>query len=388
MNVKNGSMLKGRYVEWFCHNTEKEWGYEKDQSDSFAVIHPKEQKEGEKYPLYVVFHSAGHDLYSTFVCLCEEGNHDIYHSPDFCYALILDCRANEKDWWWGGADAHLELNLNARGTELSPVENRCIDTVKWVMDNYPINREKVYAVGNSMGGSGALGIGLNHGDIFTAIKANVPAGAYHAADRCDFDGKAADGFKIPDPPLVIDYSSPKDGWSDGHEVLYSGMKKKKFALMGFWGDYGHENNNERIAACNDLIHSFDIFSMNKSESYPVFTNASTDSIIPWPDDRQNKNMGQVNGFFRWKNVEDTENRYAVSLNLLRQNEWQSRETFPTLSVADVTPRRLQEFRPVPGETYKYSFGDISGEVKADVDGLITIEKLPVTDKDTLLVITK
>ncbi len=34
-----------------------------------------------------------------------------------------------------------------------------------------------------MGGSGALGIGRRHGDVFAAIKANVPAEVKHASNR-------------------------------------------------------------------------------------------------------------------------------------------------------------------------------------------------------------
>ena len=37
----------------------------------------------------------------------------------------------------------------------------------------------------------------------------------------------------------------------------------------------------------------------------AFTNATDNSKPPWPDDLKNPAAGQVNAFFRWKNVSDT-----------------------------------------------------------------------------------
>ena len=53
---------------------------------------------------------------------------------------------------------------------------------------------------------------------------------------------------------------------------------------------------------NDLINSFDWLSVKKNEAYPVFTNASTNDPLPWPDQLADKKPGQVNAFFRWKIV--------------------------------------------------------------------------------------
>jgi hypothetical protein len=45
---------------------------------------------------------------------------------------------------------------------------------------------------------------------------------------------------------------------------------------------------------------------------------------------------------------------------------------------NLTPRRLQKFLVKSGDTVKWSCGTQSGEVKADANGLVTIEKLVVT----------
>ena len=233
MNPAIGGILTGRKLEWFHHKSLAEWGYTEEQTDTFAVLHPSEDCKAESYPLYVVFHSAGHDVYSTVACTWQKGNHDIYHAPTDMFALYLDCRQHANDWWWGGNSAHDVIGDGREGTEKQPVENRVVATIEWVMEHYPIDRNRVYAVGNSMGGSGALGIAMCRGDLFAAVKANVPAGVCHMAARCDLGPDAPEGFRLPDPPVLVDYSAQNDGWSKGHELLYRGMREKKYAVLGY-----------------------------------------------------------------------------------------------------------------------------------------------------------
>jgi poly(3-hydroxybutyrate) depolymerase len=170
------SEFTGRKVDTFQHGSKKDWGYAEPQRDTFLVLHPKEARQNA--PLYVVLHSAGHDVHSCLACTAKVGNHDIYHSPPDFFALYLDCRANKGDWWWG-------INKYP-GPEVGPTEKRVIDTVKWVVKQYGIDENRVYLCGNSMGGSGTLGIGMRHGDVFAAVKANVPAEVKHVSSRMYF----------------------------------------------------------------------------------------------------------------------------------------------------------------------------------------------------------
>ena len=157
------SEFNGRKLDTFRHGARKEWGYAEPQRDTFLVLHPKQPKAGA--PLYVVLHSAGHDVHSCLACTTKVGNHDIYHAPQDFYALYLDCRANKGDWWWGSE--------KYKGPQVGPTEKRVVDTVKWVVKEYGLDENRVYLCGNSMGGSGTLGIGMRHGDVFAAVKANL-----------------------------------------------------------------------------------------------------------------------------------------------------------------------------------------------------------------------
>lgn len=389
MNLQNNGLMRGgRKVELYSHNTDPSWGYKNDQWDTFAVIYPKDYDETKSYPLYLVLHSAGHDVYSAFAYTWDRGNHDIYKTPEDSFAVYPDCRVNLGDWWWGGINAIGEGDDCRRGTGKQPVENRIIATVKHMIDTYSIDENRIYAVGNSMGGSGSLGIALCRGDIFAAVKVNVPAGVRHAADRCCLDTEAPEGFSIPEPPVVLDYSSQTDMWSQGHEVLYRGMREKKYALYGYWGKFGHENNHDVIAEYNDLIHAIPVLDIKKNEAYPVFTNASTDDVNPWENPDLAPDSGQVNGFFRFENVSDTEDTFEMKLWLLTPDEWKTRVELPESSVCDLLLRRVQNFRLGAGESFAWSFGENSGTAAADAEGHPEISRITVRGKVQTLKLKK
>ena len=376
---KKESEFTGRKLDTYKHGTKKEWGYAAPQEDTFLLLHPKEAKANA--PLYVVLHSAGHDVNSCLACTAKIGNHDIYHSPPDFFALYLDCRANKGDWWWG-----IE---KYKGPDVSPPEKRVIDTVKWVIKQYGLDENRVYLCGNSMGGSGTLGIGMRHGDVFAAIKANVPAEIKHVSSRMYFSPLTVPaGITIPDPPIVVDYSAQNDGWSRGHDTFVKAMNERKYALFMYWGPFGHENNHEKIMKVNDLFDSFDWLSVKKNESYPVFTNASTDDPLPWPSELSDKKSGQINAFFRWKNVSDTAEALETSLFLVKPTELKTKFTIPAESTADVSLRRLQNLKLAPGTLVSWSFGAAKGEAKADATGLITIPHLKITAEPTTIKVSK
>lgn len=369
----------GRKLEVFKHGVREAWGYAAPQQDTFFVLHPKQPRANA--PLYVVLHSAGHDVNSCLQCTLTPGDHDIYHSPEDFYALYLDCRANKGDWWWG-----IE---KYKGPEISPTEKRVMDTVKWVIRQYGIDSNRVYLCGNSMGGSGTLGIGMRNGDVFAAIKANVPAHVEHVSSRMYFPPQTVPaGVTLSDPPIAIDYSAQNDSWSANHEAFAAAMNERKYALFLYWGPFGHANNNANILKVNDLVHSFDWLSVKKNEAYPVFTDASTNDPLPWPNHLDDTKSGQVNAFFRWKTLRDTAERVELSLFLLRPADIKTTFTLPSETTANVSLRRLQALRVMPGETVRWTFGGAKGEAKADDRGCVTVPQLKITAQPATLSVVK
>ncbi len=378
-----------RKLDTFKHGIRPEWGYEKPQTDTFLVLHPKQVAAAQpqaKRPLYVVLHSAGHDVHSCLACTSTVGNHDIYHAPPEFFALYLDCRANQGDWWWGSE--------KYKTSDASPTENRVIDTVKWVIETYGLDENRVYLSGNSMGGSGTLGIGMRHGDVFAAIKANVPARVEHVSRRMYLPPlEVPSDVKLPDPPIVVDYSAPNDSWSQGHDAFAAAMNVRKYALFMYWGPFGHANNHAEIIKSNDLINSFDWLGVKKNEAYPVFTSASTNDPLPWPDHLNENKPGQINAFFRWKNLSDTPDSAQLSLFLVTPADLKTSFAIPAESTADVSLRRLQQLKVAPGETLGWSLSvpggaRSSGEVQADVTGCLTIPGLKITAQPATLTVER
>ena len=373
-----GAINQKRNIEFFYHNALASWGGN-EQQDSFAVLHPKDEKTSVSTGLYVVLHSAGHDLYSCLGCVFRNGNHDIYRTPDDLFGLYLDCRANEdEDFWWGGINAKNEGNPN-RKNNVQAVEKRIYATIEWVIQKYNIDANRVYLVGNSMGGSGALGLGMCRGDLFAAIKVNVPAGVEHMIDRC-FNSN----LDIVDPPICIDYSAKDDTWSAGHEKLYKAARENNFALYGYWANFGHANDDSIMLAKNDLIHSLDWLKIKKNEAYPVMTECDADKPNPWENPEYSDEPGFVNAFFRWENKIDTKDSFEMRLKVANKEELNTSFEVPVEITGNISLRRLQEFKVSPNETINWAFGEKSGSVTANSKGLLTIKNLTITSNGETL----
>jgi hypothetical protein len=196
------------------------------------------------------------------------------------------------------------------------------------------------------------------------------------------------GVRIPDPPVCVDYSAPNDGWSFGHERFAKAMEERRYALYFYWGPFGHANNHAAIEKVNDLVNSFDWLAVRKNEAYPVFTRASTNNAIPWPDHLDEKAPGQVNAFFRWKNVADTKDKLEMALFLATAATLKTAFEIPKEATADVTLRRIQALQVKPGETLTWTFGAAKGSVKADAEGLVTLPGLKITSEPATLTVRR
>ena len=375
----------GRRVERIVKDYGAECGYTNSVKEVHIVLHPVPGKEGKGRPLYVVLHSSGHDADAALRCTARLGNHDIYRAPDDFYALYLDCRmAKDSDWWWGAN--------GCRGFRLSPCERRLLSTIEETVEKYSIDRDRIYLCGNSMGGSGALGLGLRHGDVFAAVKANVPALVEHACGRMgwdmarDADACGADIASIPEPPLLVDYSAQNDKWSSGHEHLVSMMRARRYPWMFLWADFGHANADSSVLAKNDVVNALDWTNVRRSDVLPAFTNASCDDSVPWPDRRDSKAPGQINAFFRWKGGKATET--SVSIDLFLADMKSRHFAVPDRAVADVTLRRLGALKARRGDSFTWTCAGRSGAAIVGADGALTVPSLEISKEPRTLVVSR
>lgn len=363
--------IEGRLVIRYGNASKKQWGYKVPQKDYFLFLPVRSDLKNA--PLRVVLHSAGGSGDKALDYAFN--NHDWFHfygSEDY-HILYLDCRRNESsDWWWGYHE--IKRNPNLYKDKLTPTETRILSTIEWVIQKYNVDPNRVYLSGISMGGSGSLGIGLCRGDIFAAISVAIPAGIEHMEFRM------ANG-KHPDPPPLFNFSSHVDKWSKGQERLLPYFEKNRYPLFFAWGPFGHSSD---VSTANPAVVEFPWLSIRRNEAYPVFTRASTDNVYPgFQNTTAQDQQGQINGYFRWKNLEDSAQHFAMELRLVKKEELKHPIEVPLESVASISLRRLQEFSICKGVVYKWSMWSSeevieSGTVTVGEDGVLTIPAVTVS----------
>ena len=424
--------VDGRLIERFIHGPRAEWGYAESAAgewrypagqetgaaqqnhDSFYVVTPLQPRAGA--PLCVVLHSANRTAYDYlgygYLNRKIDGGDDpatcMTNPPADFYALYLNSTNAE---WWGYSQARQNPGF-AKGVNVAPPgEKRVLDTIEWVVNKYQIDRNRIYLCGVSMGGCGTLGLGLPHGEIFAAIRADVPAGTDYAnyrwggfapapawdATQAERDAwlKRAAGVGKVDPPVIVDFSSEMDTWATTQPALVQAAVAGRLPLVLCWGMYGHTTFASHIAASSPICQvplAFPWTEIRKNEAYPVFTHASCDGRVPWlnaPADYDG--AGQMNAYFRWKSVQDTPTKLVMQLWIEHPTVTGNAPGMPKEATATVTLRRLQQLVVKPGTSYawKVTRGGkevAAGQVRPDAVGLLTMAGVKVsTDQEELTV---
>ena len=158
----------------------------------------------------------------------------------------------------------------------------------------------------------------------------------------------------------------------------------RLSLIVGWGPFGHRGSYSPAAQfppCEAALQ-FPWMTIRKNEAYPVFTNATTNDVAPWPivGGKDADKRGQYNAYFRWTSIEDSPD--AIAMRLWLECPPRLRGTV-NLSVADVTLRRLQRLKIHPEKSYHWTLSRDgktvgSGVVKPDAAGLLTVPKATIT----------
>ena len=411
----------GRVVDRYTHGERPswgypdsykgEWGYPKAQEtgvleqnhNSFYVLQPKQPRENA--PLFVVLHSAnrtaydylGFEILGTKPDAVGLPGSAITNPPDDFYALYLNSTNKE---WWGSSELRQSPDYKKGINSPPPADRRVMDTIEWVVKRYHIDQNRIYLCGCSMGGCGTLGIGMPHGDVFASILACVPAGTDYASarmgrfapspawnasepERAAWMLRAA-GVSLPDPPVTLDFSSEADTWSCTQPALLTAAQAGRLPLVLTWGMFGHVSSPNVIGSAPicQVGLAYPWLEIRKNEAYPVFTHASCDQTSPWLNTPvEYDGAGQINGFFRWKSEQDTPSNLAMQIWIAHPNA--PGAPMPQNATADVTLRRLQQFKVRQGGTYTWQLtpngkSALSGTVTPDAANLLTIPQLPLS----------
>jgi dienelactone hydrolase len=356
---------------------------------------------GQTYPLFLALHGAGFTGY-------QEPNPWVGDSRSGIYVFPVDL-----DFSYGGdpyatavGGAYLAtgwFGYDQAGTPelaVSATEQRIVRYTRLIAADpqYQVDPTRIYVMGGSMGGGGALHVGLHHPELFAAVAASLA----WIAPRDWGDWSA-----FANNPTVDTTSGPRwADWQDGAWLVvnqgklppvihtfasddniippthYPDMLQKsetyKRAYIAHWQIGGHNvywlDNNACLAR----------FRLN--EPYPAFANASNSNSTSVSQGQRNEKLDWSSSLHDWgagTQIVDTTNSFAMSFKSLSGD-----------AMADVTVRNAQSFYLRPREVVSWtntarSGGATlqSGTAQADAQGLLTITSLQITATGNRLTLT-
>jgi hypothetical protein len=306
--------------------------------------------------------------------------------------------------FWYGYNSHIyDRSQMSTGVPTNYTEVRNLWILGWVRNQYQPDPNRWYCSGSSMGGCGTISFGLHHPELFAACYAHVPIVAYtdlgaksevRLEPSCwtgpiPADLKTNEGVPLlermnstrfvekttDDLPYLFILNGRQDGsipWQN-NPPFYRALAAMQQGFAAYWDNGTHATSGkdapEDVKAWLQRFRRF-----RRDESYPVFTHTSTDRNPGngAPDDGDI--IGWINRGMDWKDIEDTSERYAITL-LAEPPDG----TYPVQT--DVTLRRVQRFKTTPATYLRVRVGHAeSVAVSPDTDGLITVRKVVILDK--------
>lgn len=351
-------------------------------------------------------------------------------------------------YWWGYGERLPEAEAS-EGSVPPYTQRRVLALLEWVLRSFPgADPERVFVEGVSMGGAGALALGLLHARHFAGVHAThgETMAAFHRPARLaqlatlwgrpsvnpseaesldvwsrldmtrallDEPGARSQHVTLAhgkDDPIIhfgaVVRRSPLTGMS-----FYEALQVLRVGHFAAWDEGGHLTPDPRKDAREWArgwapradAHTF----LRRDLAFPAFSRSSWDGRPgegigngrrPWSADTGFAGRAEVAGDTGW----DGDLAGALNAGL----RWDGRGVVDTHSrfelplravrgpedmgppVVDVTPRRVQRFHCLPGERIHWKFGPDSGTVLADAEGAVTVPGLRLRDTWTVLVLTR
>lgn len=296
--------------------------------------------------------------------------------------------------------------------------------------NYNIDTTRIYVQGHSMGASGALGLAMHYGNIFAAVYCSEPmtnwitSGAHTGGIDWIPDvetkwGTVASNFAIENSGKWSDPIQKYNGWKvwdwTNRQAMLDSLKGLEMAFIvtahGTRDDvidfetqaqpfYEHYYSSKRAfaGAIVDADHTWigfdgrppnyqpDEFLFRRNEAIPAIGRASNSIPVPPPG------VGQFNTDIEWSSSWlsfdgspiDNANMFRITLRSTSTNQ-----------TADITPRRLQQFKINPYDTLDWHNIRMTaqdtiakGYKIADRYGLVTIDNFQISTEGNRLLIRR
>lgn len=168
---------------------------------SYAVALPFNYDPAIAYPLQLNLHAYG----DTYEFLAQTG-----YEWEFIQISPSDpgnAQNTLNSWWYGYSADHnyaTDGPIPSTGVIENFTEQRVVAAVREVLDNteFNVDSDLVHIVGNSMGASGALSLGLRYPDVFAGIYASEPMTNYASSPTFQNDFVQLWGEQTSNLPIV------------------------------------------------------------------------------------------------------------------------------------------------------------------------------------------
>ncbi len=431
---------KGNQIREFVHWADESMSYKAGHGFNFMINVPPSYRPDIPMAIEVSLGGRGTSYYGKW---CNPQmitiRPDDYMPPTPSCPYDGTQQDNLQSWWAGCRDNYKTQTKRSQGTFVPYTENRVLFCISYVRRKYQVDENRIYLRGNSMGGTGAMSLGLKHPEIFASVRSTVGCPNWrlniHGVDpnyKVVRSGWRGHGYQLwgsqkenirhengipiwdwmnagwyalnhigKDMPFLSLANGKKDGSIQFFALpqFYADMKTSRHGFTALFYDGGHSGWDSPFGPRFGTIV--------RNESFPALRNVSIDGnpgkihqetgmamitdfkkALPVFDGDP---KGEINGYtsIEWSrqrypfdsgpgdDMVDLPDRYELALRLGKKCPESS-------ATADITPRRLQRFRPLSGETYRWenkrlSTGEIiqSGTVTADSYGLLTIPKFVI-----------
>ncbi len=313
--------------------------------------------------------------------------------------------------WWTGYHEFLYTDREAddwQGGVVRPYSStRLFSFLEWMNTSgrWQLDLSRTYTAGTSMGGSGTLMLAIRYPERISYARSWV--GVHRPALSPNFKssyslvyGDQGENIKFEDGTPVWDYyddvwylqnnmnaeigflsfSNGKNdsaiGWQQAVDFVNCLQETRRPHLFIF-GQGGHSqrtvlpgNNSEREM----------MIDVRTDQSLPAFTRCSLDDDPGNGDPLDGDSAGQINRWLYWEtsDIVDSVNRWEMTVLLMD-------EASEDNCLTDITPRKVQRFKPAAGELLKWQnidseTGEIleSGDITVDQWGLFTVEQTVVS----------
>lgn len=335
-------------------------------------------------------------------------------------ALMLASNEEPYDWWTGYSENYYDEGGSSRlqNSVVRPYStNRLWSFVDWMESSgsWNIDRSRTFSAGSSMGGSGSIMMAIrfpeqiawnrswvgvhdpNNSPSFT----NSYAGVYGKQEYANLfeDGTPVWDYyndvwylqnHIEDSVGFISFANGKNdgaiGWEQAVDFI-NALQETRQPHLFIWGQGGHSQRTVLPGNGSQRVMMLDI---RVDQSLPAFTHCSLDDVFGNGDPNDGDDVGQVNRYLYWEteDIVDTESSWEMTVGLMDASPEDT-------CLVDITPRRLQTFKPAIGsevvyENYDVDTGELidSGTVIVDVYGLITIPQTTVGKTMNRIIVKK